>query len=343
MNGNHPSKPVTITSAAHSNRTLGGVQVASKAACLHYIDLGFSIQRTQFELRRPEQMVSDLANPQYPVSRMGKDGIMAYHKAVNRLLDEDKFREFRILGDHLDTEIAVHAESISQAQIIKNSVHEEAIKYVGSQYLNAYGSWNSRGLERCSSLETASLATKREYSAIKETIASYYHADFLDYLSVLKINELYRNHAVWKELHALGSNFVFVLNSGVRLYLSMFEALGEHTAIFVEIHRENDAAELFRKQDIAYLERGSVRKDKTFVIVDIAYTGGTVLEAKKKVCEIYGPGIKTITVGVFPKTLEAVLSMDYSLYAGRLLPTRNSSLKRESWMHRLLEDDQSDL
>ena len=341
MKGKKSAIPITISSRAHNNRTLGGVRVASKAECLHFIKMGFSIQRSEFELRRPEQMISDLANPQHPISRMSAKGILAYHDSVKRLLKGSNYERHQIIGDNLDTELAVHASSATEAKFLKDKIHREAIDGLEIELEKQFGSWDARGLERSLPLEASDANTLMEYQAIKREIEDHYHTDFLEYLSVSNIDTLYRNHLAWSALRSLGFNYVFVLNSGLRLYLSMINAVDVPSATFVEVHRENDESELFRKRDIEVLERGSIDINRPFVVVDIAYTGGTVRAAAKLVEKIYGENISVITVGVFPKTLEAVTTLDYCIYGGRLLRTRDLSPTRSSWVKELLCQDET--
>lgn len=141
---------------------------------------------------------------------------------------------------------------------------------------------------------------------------------------------------IWPLLRGLGHNFVFILNSGLRFYLSLLNHTGPVPAIFLEIHRQNDAYELFRRKPIDLIEGHGLDLSKPTVILDIAYTGGSIISAKESLLRRYGCGTNVITVGVFPKSYEAINRLDYCIYAGRLIRLTGRCFSATNWHNELL-------
>ncbi|MTI43206.1 phosphoribosyltransferase [Roseibium hamelinense] len=326
-------------STAHNARTLGGVELESASDCLDAIGSGYSIQAVKFTLRKPEFMLSDLANPSRPVSMLSSADIQLYHELVRRALDAEgqELRSRLITGAGLNTEIALYGEDRESLLTEGRRIQERALHMFGlEQRLQIHNPFYARGIGKTRLLETLYAQTRAEYQALREELSPYYISEFQKYVNVFNLKCVYANHAIWQQLRQLGENFVFILNSGAAIYLSMVNATRPMPALFLEIHRQNDAYELFRRKNVDLLVRGEPDPAKSFVIIDIAYTGGSLLAARESIREHFGAHADVKTVGLFPKSYEAVKRLDYCVYAGRLIGVSERSFTPLNWHNELL-------
>jgi hypothetical protein len=326
-------------STAHNARTLGGVELESASDCLSAIGDGYSIQAVKFTLRKPEYMLSDLANPARPVSMLSSEDIQRYHELIREALgtENPELQSRLITGAGLNTEIALYGDN--KESLLKEGprVQERALRMFSlEQRFQIHNPFYARGIQKTRQMETLYTQTKAEYAALREQLAPFYIDEFQKYVNVFNLKAVYANHAIWQQLRQLGGNFVFILNSGAAIYLSMVNSTGFMPALFLEIHRQNDAYELFRRQDIDVLVRGAPDPTKPFVIVDIAYTGGSLIAARKSIHERYGDHVDVKTVGLFPKSYEAVKRLDYCVYAGRLIDLSERNFTPLNWHNELL-------
>lgn len=116
-------------------------------------------------------------------------------------------------------------------------------------------------------------------------------------------------------------------------------ATKDSNIFFCEVHRENDSGLLYKTKsfDDIYPE---IRKNKseTWAVIDKAYTGGSIQLAYNKLANIIGHNTKIHKVSLFPKTLEAFSSSDYSIYAGRFFNVRKTIpfLNSKEWHKQLV-------
>ncbi|WP_367714301.1 hypothetical protein AB2N04_01040 (plasmid) [Nitratireductor sp. GISD-1A_MAKvit] len=332
-------------STAHNARTLGGVILERASDCLEAVQSGYSIQAVKFTLRKPEFMLSDLSNPSQLISLLSSEDIRLYHDLIREALEAEsaELRSRIITGSGLKTEIALYGQDQESLQKEGQRVQERALKLFGlEKRLQVHNPFCSRGIAKSRSMDSLYSQTLSEYHKICGELAPYYIEEFRKYVSVFNLKTVYANHAVWQKIRDLGHNFVFILNSGLRFYLSMINSTGLFPAAFFEVHRQNDAYELFRRRDVDMIQTGELDRAKPTVIIDIAYTGGSILRAREMIEERLGPGAQIVTVGLFPKSFEAVNRLDYCVYAGRLIRLSERRYSPLDWHTELLLEDHDD-
>ncbi|MEG0635950.1 MAG: hypothetical protein RR517_25880, partial [Pseudomonas sp.] len=78
----------------------------------------------------------------------------------------------------------------------------------------------------------------------------------------------------------------------------------------------------------------------SWVVIDKAYTGGSIRHAANVIRETYGYDTEIKTVALFPKSFGALMGADYAVYAGRLFNVKEhaSRLDRDNWHTQLIMD-----
>lgn len=331
---------ITIISEHHGWRTLSGVQTSDYYAYRNAIRDGCHLQRACFDLRHPEEMVCDLSNLEPIYNGMCGDDIVKIWEYLNSSTRRMKGGGVRrIEGDGLSPEIAISGPSKSHLIKLKHSLVSEAFADLRRDVLPpATTKETIRGVTKNRLLINASTETMEFHNRFCAFYSKYISYDHWDSSCALNTRYIYEDHAVWRQIEKISKNKLFLLSAGLPLALGYLAATGDQNIFFSEIHRQNDSSLLDR--DIAFQEIFPIPNSSNdpWLIIDKAYTGGSLRQAANAIRKRFGYDIEVKTVALFPKSFSAFMSADYAVYAGKLFDVRAYAprLDRDFWHTQLI-------
>jgi hypothetical protein len=311
---------VTILSEKHCWRTLGGLITENYLAAQSAIKDGCHLQAAQFTLRHPEVMLCDLSNVSFPLNTYPHDIIEASFDAIRaEVYLHAKNPEYNLIhGDDLAPEIAVSGSSSATLQRQKELLIEKIYTEIGITSNFRCSNANRRGIEKKTPIISAKSKVLEMYSGFCSYYSQFVQFGQWDASPVFNLQYIYDDHEVWRQIANLGDNKAFVLTAGLPLALGYVNATNDDNIFFTEVHRQNDASMMQKKIAFSGLIP-EPPKQGTWVVIDKAYSGGSIVYAKRLLRTILGNDAKIVTVALFPKSLEAFASADYAVYAGRLI------------------------
>src|SRR5699024_660316 len=305
------------------------------------IDNGCSVQKVKYTLRYPEVMICDLSNPEFPLNLCDSQTIYDCFILIENLLDGylKNTNVFRVYGDELKTEIAITGPKKQEIQYIKEAVLWEVYEKVNiknKMYLNLY---EARGIHQIRNFNDSSEDVKSFYNSFTEKYKEYIKPEAYGRIEILNQDLIYQNNMVWVEIQKLAENKLFILTAGIPIALGYMNYTMDNNIHFTEVHRQNDPYQMYRRKTFnsIYPELNKEDKNKSTVIIDKIYTGGT-LQVAESILNNHESAKKTLKVGLFPKSYHSLENVDYVIYAGKLIKSeyilRNFS--PEDWHFDLL-------
>lgn len=333
-------KDITIVSEKHCWRTLGGVETDSYLKVREAVRNGCHLQSASFVLRHPEVMLCDLSNLERPLSLCATQMIEIVHAQLDAATRAQRqLGEFRrIHGNGLNPEIAISGSSKSELERFKSALLAEVFGATNISAAFANTPHSARGLERASLLVESSLQTQDLYNDFCAYYGRYITPAHWRHCSALNLKLIYSPHEIWSKLTALADHKLFILSAGLALGAAYVEATRDRPIYFTEVHRQNDPSALHRVEDFDEIYPDPRVAHGSWLVVDKAYTGGSLRLAAKRLRKCLGYDVPIRTVALFPKSLEAVAAADYVVYAGRLIDVRSviGGLKPSNWHLQLL-------
>ncbi len=316
---------VTIVSEKHCWRTLGGLRTRNHFLAREAIADGCHLQEITFLLRHPEVMLCDLSNLEEPLSRCTTEAIeMAYEDlqmSVREALDQ---RDQRVItGDGLQPELAISGRSKSELLERKTQILSALRARIGPTLPVVHDPRRARGIARTQALSQASERVQEIYNDFCSFYGQFITPAHWVNASALTQRLLYDDHLVWSQIAALAENKLFIVSAGLSLGLAFTEWTGDERIHFTEVHRQNDPTMLERVRAFDSIYPALPAQAGSWVVIDKAYTGGSIRLAAQRLRQHVGYHAPIFSVALFPKSLEAVASADYVVYAGRLIRVRD--------------------
>lgn len=309
---------VKIESEHHCFRALSGQLMNSVTTARVHMTDGAEIQAIQVTLRHPEICVFDVSNPSPVFLNWSAQDIS---ELCGALRDEAALycaenQEFTLItGNGLDAEICLSGPS-------KDSLEHAKLQILQSM---------SASVPDASKLMCPVIKKSRPIRLIGSESSAFLRRFSLDYshmlvsnswghCRLLSLSEIYDLDPLWREIGEAFDGFCFVLGGGMPMYLSIIEMVGPQPVMFLEYHRQNDANDLVRapKTNFEKTYHWGEVDIRSVAIVDKVYSGGSLSMAAERYSELH-PGVKTTKIGLFPKSLEGVLSCDKVVFAGQLV------------------------
>ncbi|KJZ44424.1 hypothetical protein [Pseudomonas fluorescens] len=330
---------ITIISEHHGWRTLSGFQTSDYYAYRNAIRDGCHLQRASFDLRHPEEMVCDLSNLEPIYNGMYGDDIIRIWEYLNSSTRRMKGGGVRrIEGDGLSPEIAISGPSKSHLIKLKHLLVSEAFSHLRRDAVPATTKETIRGVTKNRLLINTSAETMEFHNRFCAFYSKYISYEHWNSSFALNTRYIYEDHAIWRQIEKISKNKLFLLSAGLPLALGYLAATGDQNIYFSEIHRQNDSSLLDR--DIAFQEIFPIPNSSNdpWLIIDKAYTGGSLRQAANAIRKKFGYDIEVKTVALFPKSFSAFMSADYAVYAGKLFDVRAYAprLDRDLWHMQLI-------
>jgi hypothetical protein len=335
---NRGAETITIVSEKHLFRTLGGVETSDWLEARNSESDGCDLQSVSFVLRHPEVMLCDLSNVASPLSYCSSELINDVFDQLLLVADQgfeqDGVR--RILGDGLHPEIALSGPTKPGLSALRHSILDPIFSRLNAKDFLANSKRNSRGIDKNVPLIAASSAVQRLYRDFCAFYGQFISPAYWRKNTALNLRTIYEPHDVWSQIAELGDNKLFVVSAGLSLGFGYSNSTGDNRLFFTEVHRQNDPCLLHKTANFSQIYPEP--KQGSWVLLDKAYTGGSIQLAAARLREQVGENAKITTVALFPKSLEAVKQSDYIVYAGRLFEVRPilHLLTQEAWHKQLL-------
>jgi hypothetical protein len=333
------SRTEEICSAAHCNRRVQGVRVSSLDQVSQALDLGYQLQSVDLLLRYPEEVVLEIGNPELPLclgpAALVREVFFYLQKEVP--LRCNGSAEKLIVGDGLYSELCICGPWRDELAALKSQLLEDSLRRFKIQHQASLTPYYGKGIHRTRPSSTL----PPDLQQFKEQIVAWYaqqvRPEYRHLLKLNRLNRVYQRHDAWSRIAKLGDHKVFILTAGLELALGYMNSTGDRAVSFSEVHRENDAFQLFRNKQRDEIFP-AVSDSSTYVIIDKAYTGKSILAVREQLVKTAGWG-KITTVGLFPKSYKALESLDYVVFAGQLLATSEilPRCSRETWHLDLLD------
>lgn len=334
------SQTVTITSQKHCWRTLGGTRTQSYTDARQAMNDGCHIQDLTIVLRHPEAMLCDLSNLEPPLSSCSTADIEKLFAGISVLTDAAEKSEpvRRIYGEDLRPEIAVSAASKDLAKSFKARILKTALENNAIEPFDYGSRLRARGIGKSRHIISSSQNTQEIYNAFCAHYGRYVASTYWASSSALNQSLIYDDHIVWRQIESLGDNKLFIISAGLAIGLGYAESTDDDRLFFTEVHRQNDPSVLQRRAPFDKIYPDPHDLPGSWVVIDKAYTAGSIRHAKHRLRKQLGYDTEIITVALFPKSLEAVTAADYVVYAGRLIAVKDivCDLLFEDWHVRLL-------
>lgn len=337
-------KNIKIISRQHCWRTLGGVITNDQYEYKRHLKNGCQLQNILFTMRNAEEMIIDLSNLNEPFSLMSSFVILtAWNNINNNINDylnkiEAQFKNIRkITGYGLDPEIAISGVSKAELEEIVSIIISKTINHIDVYSVN--NSYNARGIHKTRLMKSLPEDTVKVYDNFRYEYSKNISIGALEDCPTLHIQKIYENHQVWKEIKEIAKNKLFIISAGIPLALAYHAATQDKNIFFCEVHRQNDNTHLYKiNEPVGIYPTPDKLNKESWVIIDKSYTGGSIQRAYKFLITSLGYDTNILKLSVFPKTLQAFSSSDFSIYAGRLIKVRQiiARLKSHTWHKQLL-------
>ncbi|MEE9217128.1 MAG: hypothetical protein V3U32_06795 [Anaerolineales bacterium] len=333
------SKTEQIWSSAHCHRRVQGIRVSSLDQVSKALSLGYQLQSVDLMLRYPEEIVLEIGNPEPPLCLCPvtflRKAFLYLQEKVPTVCNGSSVTT--IVGAGLHSEICICGPNRDELAALKQGLLEDCYQHFKINHQASSTPYYGKGIHRTRPISTLPQDLRR----FEDRVVDWYAHQFLtEYRHLLKLNRLsqvYQRHDTWSRIADLGEHKIFVLTAGLALALGYMNSTGDRAVSFFEVHRQNDAFHLFRKRlsNEIYPE---VPDSATYVIIDKAYTGKSILAAREQLIQSVGKA-KIATVGLFPKSYGALKNLDFIVFAGHLLTTADilPRCSAASWHMDLLE------
>jgi hypothetical protein len=339
---NQRTNSITIISEHHGWRTLSGVQTNDYYTYRNAILNGCHLQRASFELRHPEEMICDLSNLEPIYNGMSGQEIVRIWDYLNLSTRKISATEAcRINGDGLSPEIAISGPSKTQLRILKNKLVNEAFTRTRRDEPPALINKTTRGITKNRPLINTSNETLEFHNRFCAFYSKYISHDHWDSCSVLNTRYIYEDHTIWSQIEKISTNKLFLLSAGLPIALGYLAATGDSNIFFSEVHRQNDSSLLSRTNAFQDIFPPLTSSNEPWLIIDKAYTGGSLKQAANTIRKKLGYHIEVKTVALFPKSFSAFMSADYAVYAGKLFEVKSCAprLNRNLWHIQLIMEE----
>ncbi|MDF9774729.1 hypothetical protein [Pseudomonas baetica] len=338
---NSNSNLITIISEHHAWRTLSGVQTNDYYAYRKALLNGCHLQKASFELRHPEVMIYDLSNIEPNFNYLSDEEIVNTWSYLNLRTSQLNSSELRkIKGDGLSPEIAISGPSKHLLLEYKNSLIREALSNFSHNRQFSSMKPTIRGIAKNRLLIATNDETIDFHNRFCEFYSGYISHEHWDSSLALNTRYIYEHHAIWHKIKTIAKNKIFLLSAGLPLALGYLATTGDRNIFFSEIHRQNDPSLLTRDNDFLDIFPLTSSSNEPWLIIDKAYTGGSLRAAANMLRKKLGYELDVKTLALFPKTFSAFMSADYAVYAGKLYEVRShaSRLDRENWHTQLITE-----
>lgn len=332
---------VTIISEHHAWRTLSGVQTNDYYAYRNALLNGCHLQKACFELRHPEVMIYDLSNIEPDFDYLSDDEIINTWKYLNLRTSKLNSIELRkIKGDGLSPEIAISGPSKPLLLDYKKSLIREALSHISHNKQSSSIKPTARGIAKNRLLIATNDETMDFHNRFCAFYSEYISHEHWDSSLPLNTRYIYEDHAIWHKIKTIAKNKIFLLSAGLPLALGYLATTGDRNIFFSEVHRQNDPSLLTRDNDFLDIFPHVLSSNDSWLIIDKAYTGGSLRAAANMIRKKLGYELEVKTLALFPKTFSAFMSADYAIYAGKLFEVRSyaSRLDRENWHTQLITE-----
>jgi hypothetical protein len=308
---------ITLINERHCHRTLGGFQFTKFSHAQAAFLAGGQLQNFTLKLRHPERMLCDLSNLDIPFAFWSKEKIEQVFLTLDAALSSTSLPSGirRITGDDLRPELVVSGPSLAQLDTWRDEFLTNILQGFSSHEISSVEI--PRGITRTRALIDVNEHTQQMVRAFTFFYSQFVHPAYWNTHPALNLRKLYSDHPVWHQIAALPGRKLFILSAGLSLGASYMSSTGDVDIYFTEQHRQNDSNQLSRIQDFngIYPEPPD---EENWVVIDKSYSGGTIDAASSMLENYLRRSLKIIKVALFPKSLQAIKSADYIVYAGRL-------------------------
>lgn len=336
---NQHTNAITIISEHHGWRTLSGVQTSDYYIYRNAIHNGCHLQRASFELRHPEEMVCDLSNLEPIYNGMSCKEIVCMWDFLNVSTNNITTADVRrINGDGLSPEIAISGPSKMKLGNLKDSLVSEALAHLRRDKFKPLMNKAIRGIAKNRLLINTNNETLDFHNRFCAFYSKYISYEHWDNCSALNTRYIYEEHEIWSQIEKISKNKLFLLSAGLPIALGYLAATGDPNIYFSEIHRQNDSSLMSRDNAFQDIFPPPISSKEPWLIIDKAYTGGSLKQAANMVRKKLGYDIEIKTVALFPKSFSAFMSADYAVYAGKLFEVKSCAprLDRNLWHIQLI-------
>lgn len=338
---NQRTNSITIISEHHGWRTLSGVQTNDYYAYRNAILNGCHLRRASFDLRHPEEMICDLSNIEPIFNGMSAEEILSiwdYLSLSTSKISATAIR--RINGDGLSPEIAISGPSKTDLVNLKNTLISEAFTHLRRDTFPVLMKESTYGIAKSRLLINTSNETLEFHNRFCAFYSKFISHEHWDNCSALNTRYIYENHAIWSQIEKISKNKLFLLSAGLPIALGYFAATEDSNIFFSEVHRQNDSSLLSRENAFQDIFPHPTSSNESWLIIDKAYTGGSLRQATNMIRKKFGYDIEVKTVALFPKSFSAFMSADYAVYAGKLFEVKScaSRLDRNLWHKQLITE-----
>lgn len=336
---NKRTNSITIISEHHGWRTLSGIQTNDYYTYRNAVLNGCHLQSASFDLRHPEEMICDLSNLEPIYNGMSTGEIVSIWNYLDASTSQMSAMEIRrINGDGLSPEIAISGPSKTKLFNMKAALISEAFTHLRRDTSPALRQETIRGISKNRLLIDTNNETLEFHNRFCAFYSKYISHEHWDTCSVLNTRYIYEDHAIWSQIEKISKNKLFLLSAGLPIALGYLAATGDQNIFFSEIHRQNDSSLLSKDNAFQDIFPPPTSSNESWLIIDKAYTGGSLKQAANMIRKKLGYDIEVKSVALFPKSFSAFMSADYAVYAGKLFDVKSCAprLDRDLWHKQLI-------
>lgn len=301
---------------------------------------GCDLQKVVYQLRHGEEMLVDLSNLGPRLAQCSVPAILKIWEMVPDIVERAGLSGSirRIVGEDLGAELAYSARYDRELAEMRRVVFSYIDENFAELLMPVEAEMGARGLQKRRDLYSAPPSVLKHYNCFRAFYSEFVRPGFWSTHKALNQTLIYDDHDVWKRLETLGKNKMFILSAGLALAYGYQAATSDDQMFFCEFHRQNDSAVMARSRDFTGIFGPNDPKAGSWLVIDKAYTGGSIRAAAKLIREKYGYDADVKSVALFPKSLSALASADYAVFAGRLfhVPSIIGRLTIENWPFELL-------
>lgn len=322
-----------VVSARHANRIVPAVKIKNYQLIEYFTDKQAHVQSFEATLRAPEKMLFDLSNPPPYVSHLSSDNLLISYelaKVIAPSVCEDYGLEI-VTGEFLDTELAVSGFNIQNLDSAYEFFKAELLHELKILGITEFSEPECRSIHKVLPIEGISSATHKLYKGYIYFYSKFIHQAYWREYSNFHLKLIYDKHPIWSEINRLQGRKLFVLGGGLPLGLSYLNTTGDKDISFTEVHRQNDSSSFKKIARFDGIFPANSYHSDGWVLIDKSYTGGTLNIVSDMIKEKFGD-VNITKIALFPKTLKAVESSDYVVFAGRLIKRSHiRQLSQEFW------------
>ncbi|MDO7898597.1 hypothetical protein [Pseudomonas citrulli] len=335
--------PITIISEHHAWRTLSGIKTSDYYTYRTALLNGYHLQQASFDMRHPEEMIFDLSNIDRIFNGLtSNDLVQVWAYLDSRTLHLKSAEATRITGEGLSPEIAIAGPSKARLLNIKKSLIIDAFSHIRVDVPLATKQETIRGIIKDKLLIETDNKVLRFHNKFCDFYSQFISHENWHNSPLLNTRYIYESHRIWNQIKKLSQNKLFLLSAGLPLALGYLSATEDHRIFFAEVHRQNDSSLLTKDNAFQDIFPTPPDTNDSWLIIDKAYTGGSIRQATNKIREMFGYDVEVKTLALFPKSLSAFIGADYAVYAGKLFAVKKIApiLNREKWHIQLIKEQQ---